>query len=296
MLPEDTSRGLKKSDSPAAARATLAIHPPPADLAAQIFGFVHRDDDAAGHVVRVLPEMRASIQIMTADPYWLRGARSDAPWERLPRVSLWAPKYDWCYGFAAGHIKAYATGLTVAGLYAITQRPASQLVNQVIALSDIDAALAHDIDVQAEEPFDVWRIRAAARLRDVFSAAPAIEDPVAASLDILATEESSAVARAAEAVGLSERQYRRLFIRFYGVSPKHYQRAIRVDRMIRRLHEFPWETDAYGEAPIQFSDQPHAIREFRAMTGLTPRAYLHAKQNRDATLRSVPVEGIAAPR
>jgi AraC-like DNA-binding protein len=128
----------------------------------------------------------------------------------------------------------------------------------------------------------------------VFNAGPAIDDPLVASLGILATQEGGAVARAAAAAQLSERQYRRLFIRLYGVSPKRYQRAIRVDRMIRQLHDFPWEIDAYN-APIPFSDQPHAIREFRAMTGITPRAYLRAKESRDTTLRSVPVDGVAPP-
>jgi hypothetical protein len=120
-LSDDRKRGLKKSDSPTAARATLTIEPPSADLAGHLFGFVHRDDNAAGHVVRVLPETRASIQIMVADPYWLRDGGSNGAWKRLSRISLWAPKYSWCYGFAAGHIQAYAVGLTVAGLFALRE-------------------------------------------------------------------------------------------------------------------------------------------------------------------------------
>jgi hypothetical protein len=31
------------------------------------------------------------------------------------------------------------------------------------------------------------------------------------------------------------------------------------------------------------------------MTGITPRAYLRAKESRDTTLRSVPVDGVAPP-
>ena len=68
-----------------------------------------------------------------------------------------------------------------------------------------------------------------------------------------------------------------------------------VDRMIRRLHDAPWEADAWAEAPIPFADQPHAIREFRALTGLTPRAYVRAKRSGDATLRSVSGDPSAPP-
>ena len=65
--------------------------------------------------------------------------------------------------------------------------------------------------------------------------------------------------------------------------------------MIRSLHDAPWEADAWADAPIAFADQPHAIREFRALTGLTPRAYVRAKRSGDATLRSVSGEPSAPP-
>ena len=70
---------------------------------------------------------------------------------------------------------------------------------------------------------------------------------------------------------------------------------LRVDRMIRSLHDAPWEADAWADAPIAFADQPHAIREFRALTGLTPRAYVRAKRSGDATLRSVSGDPSAPP-
>jgi AraC-like DNA-binding protein len=103
------------------------------------------------------------------------------------------------------------------------------------------------------------------------------------------------VAAAAEAAGLSERQFRRLFRARYGVAPKRYQRAVRVDRMLRQIHPRPWEADAHAERPIAFADQPHAIREFRALTGLTPGQYVRAKAQGDATLRSVYAPDVQPP-
>jgi AraC-like DNA-binding protein len=50
------------------------------------------------------------------------------------------------------------------------------------------------------------------------------------------------------------------------------------------------------EAEPDFADQAHMIREFKALTGVTPGAYVRSKrQHNDPTLRSVVAEGIAPP-
>jgi AraC-like DNA-binding protein len=273
----------------------LVLEPPPPHLAAQLFGFVHRDDPYCGSVVRVLPEVRASIQIMIEDPYWLRDRDQDAPWTRLPKGTLWGPRHQWCYGYAARHIRCYAVGLTAAGLRAVSVRPASALLNKVAALDTLQPELARALEPASNEPFSAWRERATACLSRFLDNAPPVHDPIALTLPFLATAEGGAVAGAARLAGLSERQFRRAFHDLYGVSPKRYQRAVRVDRMIRTLHTTPWEPDMYKASPIPFADQPHAVREFRAMTGITPRAYVQAKRSGDSTLRSVNVAGVRGP-
>lgn len=276
-------------------KRVLVWHEPPHDLAPHVSAFVHRDDEAGGgQVLRLLPDARTSLQFMLADPYWTRDRADGAPWVRVPRTSIWAPKHDWCYGYARRHVRAFAVGLTAAGLRAVTGTPAAKLLNQVAPLATFNAALAHELDPVANETFDHWRGRALASLRKFFNAVAPTPDPIAASLDTLATAQGDAVAQAAERTGLSVRQYRRLFAELYGVSPKRYQRAVRVDRMIRHLHARPWEDDPFEDA-IAFADQAHAIREFRALTGMTPQTYAASKRDGDPTLRSVPVEGIAGP-
>jgi AraC-like DNA-binding protein len=274
------------------ANALIRVEPP-APLAAHIAAIVHRDENPGRQLVRVLPEVRGSIQIMLAEPYWLRDAAPGSSWRRLPRLTLWGPRYDWCFGFAAGHIEAFGFALTGAGLMALTGKPASAFVNRAIDLADINADLAAALDPATDEPFEHWRARITSPLARLFSAAPI--DPVAPTLDILATAESNAVATAAAHAGISERQYRRLFAHYYGVSPKLYQRAIRVDRMLRQLHETPWEADRYADTPIAYADQPHAIREFRALTGITPGDYVRIKRRGGATLRSAPTEDVEPP-
>ena len=96
-------------------RSALTLVPPPPDLAPGLFGFVRRIDPGCGGVVRILPEIRSSIQVHAADPYWVREQAPDGPWRQGPRVSLWGPRHDWGWGYARRDVSAYAVGLTPAG-------------------------------------------------------------------------------------------------------------------------------------------------------------------------------------
>ena len=127
-------------DAPSSNALTLV--PPPPDLAPGLFGFVRRIDPGCGGVVRTLPEIRSSIQVHAADPYWVREQAPDAEWRQAPRVSLWGPRHDWGWGYARRDVSAYAVGLTPAGLAALTGVPAPDLVNQVRPAAAVDPALA----------------------------------------------------------------------------------------------------------------------------------------------------------
>lgn len=283
---------MKESATPATHGTLLRVDPPPR-LSAFAHAIVHRDDPAGGGVMRLLPELRCSIQVTRADRYWTRPPDQHR-WELAPVVALWGPKLRPGYGYARRHIRVDAIGLSALGLRALTGMRASALTERIVDLSDIDAEGAAVLAPRTGEEATDWRRRAMAwlelRLRDVPQ-----EDSLAAGLPLLSTGEGDTVAQAARACGLSERTFRRQFTTWHGCAPKTWQRIARVDRMLRTLHASPWEDDPYSPMPVAFADQPHAIREFRAWTGLTPRAYWQAKRGGDATLRSIRAPEIAPP-
>lgn len=272
---------------PASPQGVLTAVPAPPDLQHVATAFVRRIDVGCGGVVRILPEVRASLQVQVADPFWIREQGDDSGWRRVPRISAWGPRHRWGWGYAREDISAFGVVLTTAGLAALTSAAAPALVNQALPVTDFDRDLAAALDTAPTEAFEGWLARATQALRAAFQNRPAAENPVAAALPILATAEDDVTGRAAAACGLSERHFRRLFRDLHGVSPKLYQRLTRVDRKLRELHAKPWEADPWLDEPIAFADQPHQIREFRALTGLTPRDYARAKAKGDATLRSV---------
>ncbi|SCL16896.1 AraC-type DNA-binding protein [Micromonospora rhizosphaerae] len=72
--------------------------------------------------------------------------------------------------------------------------------------------------------------------------------------------------------GVSTRRLQRLFLDHVGVGPKWVIRRYRLQEAIERAAGGPldWATLA---ADLGFSDQAHLVREFTAVTGLSPAAY-----------------------
>jgi AraC-like DNA-binding protein len=275
---------------PSASRPAITAVPAPTDLAPWISAAVVRDEQVDGGVVRLLPEPRMSIQLRLGDLYWIREQDRDADWQPLPELTLWGPRHRWAWGHVARRAHVYGLALTPTGFAAVFRRPATALLDRVVDLGSVDVGLARALAPRGED-FPAWCRRAFGAFRTLNETAVAGRVPLDPAYPILAAGEGASVPQAAAACGLSERQFRRRFTADHGVGPKTWQRTLRVDRMIRRLHAGAWEADGYGDLPIPFSDQPHAIREFRVLTGMTPLDYVRAKRDGDATLRSVRVPG-----
>jgi AraC-like DNA-binding protein len=274
---------------------TLMTIAPPADLRHAVLTFVHRRDRHGGSVVVELPETRVSIQVFLADQYWLRPAHDPKGWRRVPRIGLWGPRLNWGYGFVGADVDVFAIGLTTQAVKALTGQPSGTFIDRVEPLAKLNAGLSRALEdiVARHTTFEVRANAAAAALRATVPhpKPPHQSDPLSALIE---TEKLS-IGDAARCLRLSERQYRRVFQAHYGVAPKLYQRALRLDRALRSLHPRPWEPHR-DEEEIDYADQSHMIKEFQALTGLTPSSYVRNKRRHgDQLLRTVAVDGIAPP-
>ncbi|NAX21639.1 AraC family transcriptional regulator [Vibrio sp. V39_P1S14PM300] len=72
-------------------------------------------------------------------------------------------------------------------------------------------------------------------------------------------------------VGL--RQIERHFQTWMGMTPKYYQRLIRVKQALEQLKHSPSTPLADLAADLGFADQAHMTREFRALANITPKHY-----------------------
>lgn len=84
-------------------------------------------------------------------------------------------------------------------------------------------------------------------------------------------EQDEAPGQLSESIELSQRQIERLFKLWLGMTPKHYQRILRIKKVISflRLHKNVNLADVAQQ--FGFSDQAHMTREFRTIACITPR-------------------------
>jgi AraC-like DNA-binding protein len=155
--------------------------------------------------------------------------------------------------------------------------PAAALAGRIVALDEL------------------WDAAAVRRLYDQLASAPDI-DAAAAILEIALAERipraggqsarvelalaaaerltSGRVSTVATDLGVSERHLRRVFREAFGVSPKEFAQLRRFQcalRTARRDGRASWASIA---AAAGYYDQAHLIAEFRAITGVTPRAFI----------------------
>jgi AraC-like DNA-binding protein len=88
---------------------------------------------------------------------------------------------------------------------------------------------------------------------------------------------ATSIAELRERTGLSKARLVEAFRDQVGLAPKLYGRIVRFHRALGRLQnaESARLTDVALDA--QYYDQPHMNAEFRALGGVTPRAFLAAR-------------------
>lgn len=82
------------------------------------------------------------------------------------------------------------------------------------------------------------------------------------------------VAGAIQLSGLSERHFERRFIEHMGVPPKLFARIARLNYVVRLKRQRPSLTWAQISQDAGYFDQTHLVKDFKAMAGATPGAFL----------------------
>jgi AraC-like DNA-binding protein len=85
------------------------------------------------------------------------------------------------------------------------------------------------------------------------------------------------IAELAHDLGLSERQLERLFHEHVGTRPKLFARVVRMQTALRWL-ESSTAYRASGGVAAGFADEPHLVRDFRALTGITPQQLVRERR------------------
>jgi AraC-like DNA-binding protein len=98
---------------------------------------------------------------------------------------------------------------------------------------------------------------------------------IPASLTMLREREGQLpIPELARELAISQRQLERLYQRQVGMSPKQYSQLLRVETARLALKQMNEQATTSLAAELGYYDQSHFIREFRAVIGMTPYAYM----------------------
>jgi AraC-like DNA-binding protein len=270
---------------------------PPADATAGVYGSVAPSDDLAGLVAcvqvgteviprdaplreRVLPDGAVHLTFNLGDaPTVLEGA--DGHLGSANGAEALGPSCSPAVIRMVGRIDAIGVRLHAGGALALLGVPAAALVGRTVPLDDLWGPLAAETcERLAAAPPGVGRVAVLEdalreRLRRARHAAPvAGHAGVAEAARLIARSDGRRSVRdLATAVGVGERRLEQLFHAHVGLSPKAASRLARFRASVRVLRREPalrWSEIAHA---CGFADHAHLTHEYRALTGLTPRAF-----------------------
>jgi AraC-like DNA-binding protein len=169
---------------------------------------------------------------------------------------------------------AFLTPLGARTLFGV---PAEVLAGRVVALADLLGARARELEERLAEAPD-WAGRFAALdgvLARKLEPVEPMREVAWAWRRLVAARGSISIDALARELGWSRRHLTECFRREIGLAPKVSARVLRWERACVRLAR-PGRRPALSElaADCGYADQSHLTREWVALSGLTPRAWL----------------------
>jgi AraC-like DNA-binding protein len=161
--------------------------------------------------------------------------------------------------------------------HAVFGCPAFQFVNGAPFLSDIapGARQLHRAVLQASNLAD--RLAALeAWVRDALVRATSDDHTIIVACRMLSGDAVVAISAVADSLDWNVRTMHRRFLTACGYGPKHFQKIMRIQAVLRAAQAIPSAGLAELAMAAGFADQAHMTRDFRSITGLTPADYFRA--------------------
>ena len=261
--------------------------PSPQSLEAsvQCLWWLH-DKSPAGSIQTVYPDGRCELIIHLARP--MRSCELSGQW-RVQAQNLFAAQQRQAIRLRAdGEIACLGVRLQPAASPVVAGLRVEKMRDRIIDLTILDAGFAKNLAQAAarfrdtSSPDVIW-----ATLLDRFGSYTPDTRIAATVSRIDAAHGLTGVDSLAAAAGMARRTLQLRFLKAVGLSLREYARLQRLQTAIRLLDQVP-VTLSLLALDAGFSDQPHATRELRRLTGLTPARLAHAlheSRNDDGTIR-----------
>ncbi|MBZ2188999.1 AraC family transcriptional regulator [Alcanivorax sp. JB21] len=170
------------------------------------------------------------------------------------------------------------------------------LHNETLDLDAFWGARSHQLHEQllsASDDAQRFSLLESALLQQLIASPhPAVTEAVAR----LSLNPAQRISPLANELGLGQRRFQQIFTETVGVPPKVFARIQRFSNLLYRttnLQEADWSLLALDNG---YYDQAHLIREFRALSGMTPEAYLRSERRMINHMPILPPVGCAAAK
>lgn len=166
-----------------------------------------------------------------------------------------------------------------AGGYPFLTKPAYEFTDSVIPAEQIfgenifelrNALLESEDADEKNEITERW-------LNGIFDESKTPKEAIYTSVKKIITDphfQQNNLAELIEGSGYSQKQFISLFKEYVGIAPKYFQRIIRFNEILAKIHadeKLSWTEISYD---CGFYDQAHFIKEFQHFCGVNPEAHL----------------------
>ena len=187
-----------------------------------------------------------------------------------------------------GHVQIAGIQFRTGGAYPFLDISLTELQNQTDALSALDYQSLLRLHAQLAEArtmmeriglFDSWLLKRLASGTARSAIIPASLKRIDHSISQLREGYAlPSISQLADDLGISQRQLEHLFRYQVGITPVQYVRLRRVEAARLALRQRKQSNTRLAVA-LGYYDQAHFIRDFRAVIGMTPYAYMIKKHS-----------------
>lgn len=165
-----------------------------------------------------------------------------------------------------------------AKLYPLVRLPQAELLDMSLPFSDIDSLLDRRIKELMEQHNTIdGLIESLDALFLTYLAQSSLHPPIEVALAALLRCGGQVDSRTlSQACCMSQRQLERLFRQYVGPSVKTFSRILRVNRAMRYMSSFNCSLTTIA-VDSGYYDQSHFVRDFKALCGISPTAYLERR-------------------
>lgn len=174
----------------------------------------------------------------------------------------------------AGHVDLLGIRFRPGGALPFLRQPLHELADRHVALDTLWGSRAGAlIDAVATVP-RADRVGVLERLLLANRAAMTDDDLIHRAVVLMRrTRGGIGVRAAAQALGVGERRLERVFDVAIGLSPKRFARVVRFLGAVREIGRRSLRPGAALALDAGYADQPHFVREFKRLAGVTPVQY-----------------------